>query len=401
MSAPDRGVKGGRWGVDACSNGLSGFQSAAPCRDRDGHLFHLSLSAITGIQAALTLAGVTFALTLLMVSAVVNRKLRRDKREWIGAYRNSQLKAGLSSGDPEILRLCVGQLCDDHRAQSGFAAVLDEVFDDLDGAQRAHLAAAVRDTGLAACLLEQLESRDPVKRGYAVLLLSHLRMPEAVRALPDLIHDPDTDVRLAVCAGLARLETDEAARAMISALISRSLASERVIERLGAAWAVPEMIAAISSEEVAVELARGDDPDPAWRASVARALGLAADSRAEPVLLRLLASPDLQERVSAARALGGSGTERCVGRLISCLDDPAWQVQAQAAKALAARGDERAVPELERCLEHRSWWVRANAADALAQLGQAGTASLRRALKSTDRYARDRAVEALATHGLA
>lgn len=340
-------------------------------------------------------------MTTLMISAVVGRKLRRDKREWITGYRSTRLRSSLSSGDQGVLLMCVAQLCDKKAAQPGFAAVLDEVFDDLDEAQRADLATATRQAGLAEKLLEQLGSRDPVERGYAVLLLSRLRMPDADRALTPLLHDPDTDVRLAVCAGLARIQTAEAARAMISALIRSSIAPERIIERLGAAWAVPAMLAAMGSEEVVVELAGGDDPDPGWRASVARALGVAADPRAEPALLRLLASPGVQERVSAARALGSSGTDRCVEKLISSLADPAWQVQAQAAKALAARGDPRAVPDLERCLDNQAWWVRANAAEALASLGQAGAAALRRALLGPDRYARDRAAEALATHGLA
>jgi HEAT repeat protein len=54
------------------------------------------------------------------------------------------------------------------------------------------------------------------------------------------------------------------------------------------------------------------------------------------------------------------------------------------------------VPALEAVLDDPAWWVRANAASALRGLGRPGRAALERALDHPDRYARDRAREALA-----
>ena len=54
------------------------------------------------------------------------------------------------------------------------------------------------------------------------------------------------------------------------------------------------------------------------------------------------------------------------------------------------------VPELERALSDGAWWVRANAAEALRFAGPEGLAALQRATTSDDRFAAERAREALA-----
>jgi HEAT repeat protein len=78
------------------------------------------------------------------------------------------------------------------------------------------------------------------------------------------------------------------------------------------------------------------------------------------------------------------------------MTDEEWRVRAQAARALAEIGRRRlAVPLLERGLADNAWWVRANCGAGLRRLGPSGLAALRRALRSDDRFARDRAREAL------
>ena len=79
-----------------------------------------------------------------------------------------------------------------------------------------------------------------------------------------------------------------------------------------------------------------------------------------------------------------------------CIRDRSWPLRAQAAKALGKLAIKRSVPALERVLDDPAWWVRANAAGALRELGEPGHAALERALEHEDRYARDRAREALA-----
>ena len=56
---------------------------------------------------------------------------------------------------------------------------------------------------------------------------------------------------------------------------------------------------------------------------------------------------------------------------------------------------------LEAGLTDPQWWVRANCASALVSIGPKGVAGLERALASDDRFARDRAREALALRAAA
>ena len=173
------------------------------------------------------------------------------------------------------------------------------------------------------------------------------------------------------------------------ALARRKLPPERLVERLSGPWATPTIVRALTVV--------GPHED-GLRASLARALGLYGDGRAEPVLLSLLVSPVVEERVSAARALARCGTPRCHLSLIEAMADEAWPVRAQAATSLGHLGVTTAVRVLAENLRHEAWWVRANAASALAALGDRGFDALRLAANGPDRYAAERAGEVLALH---
>jgi HEAT repeat protein len=221
-----------------------------------------------------------------------------------------------------------------------------------------------------------------------VLVLSRLRLPGTAERLAPLLTDRDPDVRLAVCAGLGSTEDPRVVRGLLDALADGLLQAERVIERIGAPWAVDALL-----EELEHRLLPGADVRVV--AAIARALGAAGDPRAESALLALFVRGSEEQRISAGRALGAIGARRSVPALIAALDDPSWVIRAQAAKSLGALGADEAVEPLEAALADRAWWVRANAATSLRHLGEAGTAALRRAARSEDRFARDRAREAL------
>ena len=247
-----------------------------------------------------------------------------------------------------------------------------------------------RRSGLTARLTEQLGARNGPARGRAVLILSHLRLPEGTTRLEPMLDDDDPDVRLVAVAGLPLAEDPEAVPALVRALSKRRLAPERVIERLGQPWAVESLLGQLRA------LDETGERRAAPRVGVARALGHAGDQRAEPALIELLRKGSLEERISAARALGAVGGRRARPELERALTDEAWPLRAQAAKALGSIGVKRAVPALEAVLDDPAWWVRANAAASLRALGQPGHQALERALDHPDRYARDRAREALA-----
>lgn len=355
---------------------------------------------MSALQAALLLVGLTALATGLMIGSVITRKLRRDRREWISRFGRDRVRDAVLAGDGDVIRQAAARACDEGLAQVDFAVALDGLTADLTPDARAALDEAVCELGLHDALVAQLRSRNPVDRGRAILLLGELGLPEAEDELPALLSDPDPDVRLAACAELSRLGSRPAADALIVALTAEKLPAERIIERLGERWAVPALIDALSTEDLGEPPTPSPEAGPDWRAHLARAIGVAADPRAEPLLIAMLESPATEERVAAARALASSGTALCMEPLIVALDDPAWEVRAQAAKSLGRRGDERAVPQLERSLGHEAWWVRSNAADALAEIGSAGVEALKRTLSDPDRFARDRAREALALHHL-
>ncbi|MDX6607365.1 MAG: hypothetical protein QOD14_1905 [Solirubrobacterales bacterium] len=357
---------------------------------------------MTAIQAALLLAALTALGCALMISFVLERKLRRDKREFISQTSRERLREALLAGDQDVIRTAAACACDVAQAQVDFAVTASGTVDELTKADLTTLHDTVTRIGLVDSLMKQLRHRNPVNRGRAAFLIGELRIPKAGEVLPALLADPDPDVRLVACAELGGIATQAAALSLISALMAGDLAPERIIERLGGRWAVPSMVSVLEDPKLARSLAPDDcEVSGRWRPSVARALGVAADARAELTLARMLDSPNTEERVAGARALGPSGSEASVAVLIKALDDPAWEVRAQAAKSLGRHPEDRAVPALEESLSDDAWWVRSNAADALAEIGADGVEALKRALSHSDRFARDRAQEALALHQLA
>ena len=134
----------------------------------------------------------------------------------------------------------------------------------------------------------------------------------------------------------------------------------------------------------------------AIRGDIADALGLARALPALHAIASLIRFGTERERIKACRALGRLARDEAVPLLLEGLEDEAWVVRSQAAVALGRIGDGRAVRPLEQALTDTAWWVRANAAEALRACGEPGREALRRALVAEDRFARDRAREALA-----
>jgi HEAT repeat protein len=336
----------------------------------------VKVSVAMVVVANTMVAGALFAM-------VAGRKLRRDRRErWHQAYR-AALRRELLTGSP---RLDARLLAMESRPRRlvDLASVLQHGDVPIPVAR----AAAVR-TGLDDVVRARLRARRPMDRGIAALVVGHLRLDGAATDLAPLLDDPDGDVKLVAAGALGRLAHGPAARALVGALAAGKLPTERVIERLGGPWATPAILAAFTAA----------GPEQALlRASLARAIGLAGDVRAEPALLGLLVAETVDERAAAARALATCGTPRCHASLIDAMGDPAWEVRAQAARSLGALRVTSAVQVLEANLGHNAWWVRANVARSLAQLGEAGVLALRRAAGGTDRYAAERAREMLLLH---
>jgi HEAT repeat protein len=359
---------------------------------------------MTSLTGLIVLVGSSLLLWLALVGLAVTRKLRRDRRELRSVKRRSRYEAVLRDGDAAA----IAAICADVHstgAQVDLAVSIDAVYPDLSSARVDVLRTTMEASSLFGSLSAKLTtSRRPTTRARAALLLTRPGISAVVEQIVPLLADPDPDVRLVACSGLARAATPRAAEVLIWALMAHLLPPERIIERLGAPWAVETIIATLEEGPSAIaDVLAGIAPcgdEVELDASLARALGLARDPRAADTLAALLEVGSTEVRISAARALGRVGGAACVPALIAALSSADWPVRAQAAKSLGALGAADALGPLEDSLSDRAWWVRANAARALRELGEPGIEALRRTLEHDDRYAADRAREQLALHAV-
>lgn len=342
------------------------------------------MSLTTGL---IVLFGSSLILWLLLVSLAVARKMRRDRRELRSSDRRVRYEKVLGSGDVDAIA-SIFSAARGAEAQVDLAVSIDAVHPRLDPIEFEAIGSGMEASSLLPDLIAGLCARRPVTRARAALLITRPGTAGLVERIAPLLGDPDPDVRLVACSGLARAATPRAAEVLIGGLADELLPPERIIERLGAPWAVETILANLGEGSSDID------------ASLARALGLAGDSRAAPALAALLRDGSVEARISAARSLGRVGGPACVPALIAALGSEVWPVRAQAAKSLGTLGAEAALEPLERCLSDRAWWVRANAARALRSLGEPGLEALRRAVEHDDRYAADRAREQLALHAV-
>jgi HEAT repeat protein len=329
------------------------------------------------------LAAGSAAMVVALTALVSAKKLQRNARERRSSLRRAAYRQGIASSD-------LGSLAAATRGSARRFGPRSDLLSVLRAAQpgehaRTSILEAARESGLVERLVRDCSSRNPVGRGVAGELLGRLGCDEAVEQLERLLRDADPEVRGAAARGLGALATPEAAWCLVGALDAALLPADRVLEQLGRPFAVHVLLDAFHVSELAP--IRGD---------IADALGLARAVSSLHAIASLIRFGSERERIKACRALGRLARLEAVPLLLEALEDEAWVIRAQAAAALGRIGDTRAVRPLEQALGDAAWWVRANAAEALRACGEPGREALRRAVAATDRFARDRAREALA-----
>ena len=327
----------------------------------------------------------TCALVWTLWALVGLKKLSRGRRERRSSRRRARFRAALEGGRSYELRRLAREARRRAAARADLEVVLEELEAALPRATWDRLDRAVRSEGLERRVLADLRARGMVRRGLAALLAARLGLPGALEATAGLLGSRDPDARLAAVRAIALDRSAEAAWLLLDALAAGAVAPERIVERLGAPWALDALLEAYESPRLAPV-----------RPRIVEALGLAGLARATDLLVASLRGGDEEERVQACRALGRMGGPEAAPSLVAALGDDFWPVRAQAAWALGRVGDERALLPLLRGLADSSWWVRANCAEALRALGAPGLSVLELARRHSDRYASDRAAEALA-----
>ncbi len=206
---------------------------------------------MTSLTGLIVLVGSSLLLWLALVGLAVTRKLRRDRRELRSVERRARYEAVLRGGDGAA----IAAICDEVRgtaAQVDLAVSIDAVYPSLSGARVELIRATMEGSSLFGDLNAKLTSRRPTTRARAALLLTRPGIPAVVEQVVPLLADPDPDVRLVACSGLARATTPRAAEVLIWALMAHLLPPERIIERLGAPWAVETIIATLEEGPSAI-----------------------------------------------------------------------------------------------------------------------------------------------------
>ena len=337
---------------------------------------HLTLSTYGSLAAAsLLLLGCSLLCLLVL-------QRRRELLERGSARRRRAICDALEHADVAAL----GEICREALTRADVRADLRaSAAPRLTLRQRHVLAAAAQATGLLGAVRSQLRSADSVTRGHAAALVALLATDGPERELEPLLEDDDLDVRLATARAIGELDSRAGARVLIRALERGSIEPDRLLEQLARPSAARELVLAAHRPESAP-----------IRSLLAEALGLTRSLHGLATLASLVRVGSDEERLRACRALGRIGRPEVVPLLLEALADDSWAVRAQAARGLTGLAEASAVAELARALGDRAWWVRANAAEALRAAGPQGVAALEHAARGTDRFAAERAREALA-----
>jgi HEAT repeat protein len=333
---------------------------------------YMTLLAVGGLLLA------AFALTLVI------KRLQRNIVERRRTRRAVLTRAAVDAGGSAAL---AGLAADARggRRLIELGAEIDRLWPLLSEGERAELAAALDRSGLVGHLLGRTRSWLLVRRMCAAQFLGQARVERAVGPLRRLLLRGALAERVVAARGLRRIGTVAAADGLLAGARAGALPAARLAELFADGWANARIVAALADEPL-------DAPD---RATLLMAAGLGGAVEAGDEVYESFESRSSEVRIAAARAAGRLAPAGGMAPLCRALSDDDWRVAAQAARSLGTLGDPAAVFALETAARHDAWWVRANAADALAGLGEPGRQALERLAAGQDRYAAERAREAL------
>ncbi len=328
--------------------------------------------------AVAALAGCLLVTGSALVNASRERVRKRSPRVTVDGV--GELAAAIGSRESSDRKRAVERLLkrlDVTRAALGVAA---------NPAIRGHLV----DGGFASRVERELQtSRSKWHRVNATGVLGLLGCESSIEPLALTVADPDVDIAYAAAQALSLYPSATAYGALLDALTADTIPAGRVAGLL-------ESFRCATAREMIEGKAQAKDP--ALRYWAAYLLGSLADPRSAPVIERLARDPNEDVRANAAEALAGFPGDELLSELLA---DESWVVRSHAAKAAGASCRMDLAAHLSELLEDQSWWVRQNAMIALAGFGAAAIPPLLAQLHSSDRFARNKAAEALVRNGYA
>jgi HEAT repeat protein len=351
---------------------------------------------VVGVVALFAIVVALSVIVLLHHVVTDNRRRRNRERFESAAVTLAPLLVGTTNGLDTAVR--------DARRHNGDRAVglvLRKARIDLKGDITDRIAEILEKSGEVKKLLREAKSRREWRRAAAVRGLGECGGVMARRKLIEAAcEDAAGEVRRTARDGLLNDGTPEAVHAAIQSFL------EDLPRRASWRRTFYARLAFVAADQLTT-LIRSGELKPVEEKLAIEALGDAGRRSALSLAVERLTSPDPEMRATAVRVIGKVGREAEMILLIEALNDIEWYVRAAAARGMEwmltrsgavthAGARQTAFEKLAYRLTDASWWVRANAARALAHGGGAGVVQLLRAAESSDRYARDASVAALA-----
>jgi HEAT repeat protein len=234
-------------------------------------------------------------------------------------------------------------------------------------------------------------ARSRTARMRALALLARGRDAGAAALIRDAI---DADDAGGATTGLLRL-VSELPTADADVLLLEVLVAGRLSRSRTATELEPRTVRV---RQRLIVLTRADDPEIRYWAVTL--LGRLMDRVTAARAVRARAADESASvRAAVAEALGFAPAGSATEPLRELLVDDVFYVRSHAARAVAQSRDESLADDLAPLLADRNWWVRAAAKEALQALGDTGLAVALAALSHSDAFARDGALEVIASSG--
>lgn len=223
-------------------------------------------------------------------------------------------------------------------------------------------------------------------RVAAAHALARLRLHGTLPSLEQAMDDDDHDVGYAAADAIAKLNTPQAADALMNRISAQPKLNNA---RLAA---LIDHMSCDMTDLFKHHLERTDSQALFWTTTL---IGQKEVFELVTVVKPLLESEDPNVRAAACECIGDLKIPLTDRWLAPLLWDEKWFVQSHAAKSLGELGAAWATEDLVELVNSDEWWVRQNAADALVKIGGHAGDAVEKLLWSEDRFARNTAVEIL------
>ncbi|MBI2412954.1 MAG: HEAT repeat domain-containing protein [Deltaproteobacteria bacterium] len=279
---------------------------------------------------------------------------------------------------------------------ASWIAIEENLFRALGTAGRQEALRLFNALGYADRYMETLSSKRKWEQALSAEKLGRINCRGAVQHLIDALKSPNRDLQLMAVHSLGAIG-DETAMPHLIALLKQSISAEEEISLT----ILKSSILAFGLNAVMWLVPCLDDSDWRLRSTALDVLGEIGDKGLTGEFMRLLKDPEQDVRAKAAKGLGKLRGPEAVPMLMEALSDPFWVVRLHSARSLGLMKEHVAIAPLKEMLGDKNWQVRSVVAAALSSIGgRAFVEMLNVFIDSTDRYARDQALDELGRKGV-